>query len=39
MLDSNCAPLVRNVGYRRQNRLYVNDFFDLLNEQKYIVFF
>ena len=36
MLSSSCALLFENnVGYCRQNRLYVNDFFDLLNEQKH----
>ena len=32
MLDSNCVALVRNVGCCRQNRLYINDVFELLNE-------
>ena len=35
MLDFNCAALVSNVGCCRRNRLYANDFFGLLNEQKY----
>ena len=35
MLDSNCATLVSNVGYCKQNRLYLNEFFDLLNERKH----
>ena len=32
MLDFNGAALVRKVGCCRQNRLHINDFFDLLNE-------
>ena len=35
MLEFNCVALVGNMSNCRQNRLYVNDFFDLLNEGKH----
>ena len=38
ILDSDCAALVSNESCCRQNRFYVTDFFDLLDERKFVFF-